>query len=217
MKKIIILLILGLAAVLGLLAYQGHEKSVQDELYEEAYIFFEEADYKKAIQYLSEAEEHNNLFSGSLKEEILYYKADSHLQLEEYEEAIAIYDELLAENPKEIMNYLLKGYCLSRSGAKEDAASVYETGYVETKDPEILARLCNLHISMEDYEAAQKVIEMAEELKGEEAKELRFLEIVICEKQLDYGKAYEAAVKFCEDYPDDERGQKEKTFLESRK
>ena len=217
MKKIIVVIVTALLLGAGLLFYQGYEKDMQNELYREAAVFFEEADYKKAIQYLTEAQEHNNLFSGSLNSEISYYIADSHLKLDEYEEAEAIYDELLLDEPKKALNYLLKGFCLSRAGKTEEAEALYRTGYEKTGDGEILVRLCNLYLSQEDYEAVNTMLEEVKSLKGDALKELEFLKIVALEKQQKYAEAYEEAVKFCDNYPEDERGMKEKTFLESRK
>ena len=57
MKKLIALMVFCILAAAGVLGYQGYEKSLQDDLYAEAYIFYEEGDYKKAIQYLEKAEE----------------------------------------------------------------------------------------------------------------------------------------------------------------
>lgn len=218
MKKVIAAVILVVAALAGFFAYQGYEKSTQNNLYEEASVFFEEEDYKKAIQYFEEAREHDNLFSGSLEKEISYYQAEAHFNLGETGEAIAIYDAFIADNPKEAMNYTLKGYCLTTAGQYEEAAALYEAAYEKTGEGDFLVQLCNLYISMEKYEKAAAVCLKSSELKEEtQIKTLRFLEIVIFEKQADYAKAYEKAAKFCEAYPEDEQGKKERDFLESRK
>ena len=50
MKKIIALLVLVFVAFIGIFVYQMNEKSTQNDLYEEATVFFLEEDYKKAIQ-----------------------------------------------------------------------------------------------------------------------------------------------------------------------
>ena len=86
MKKMVAGAVLCLLVFVGFLGFQVSEKSKQKEFYQEAAVFFEEADYKKAIQYLEEAKENSNLFTGSLEEEIAYYQAESHMNLEEYEE-----------------------------------------------------------------------------------------------------------------------------------
>lgn len=218
MKKMVAGAVLCLLVFVGFLGFQVSEKSKQKEFYQEAAVFFEEADYKKAIQYLEEAKEHSNLFTGSLEEEIAYYQAESHMNLEEYEEAIAIYDSLIKDNPKESMNYVLKEYCLSAAGETEKAVAVYQEAYERTGDEAFLSLLCDLYISMEQYDEALNLIEKSDQIKNEDVKKnLGFSEIVIYEKQQEYGKAFEKAKAYCELYLEDEKGQKERDFLESRK
>lgn len=218
MKKIIAALVLCVLALVGFFAYQGHEKSIQNDLYEEAAVFFEEEDYKKAIQYFDEAREHDNLFTGNLEEEILYYKAEGYLNLGETEEAIAIYDQFILENPKEPMNYILEGYCYLEAGNYDEAYTCYWNGYDQTGEEDFLVQLCNIDIQMEEYDKALEVAADVSGLQDDEiVKELKFLEIVIFEKQQKYEQAYEKAAAYCEAYPDDEKGKKEKDFLESRK
>lgn len=218
MKKVIAGAVLVLLFLAGFIGYQVGEKGKQQELYEEAAVFFEEADYKKAIQYFEEAREHDNLFTGKLKEEISYYQAEAYMNLGETQEAIDIYNHFIGENPKDEMNYTLKAYCLTSSNMYEEAAVCYQSAYEATKKGEFLVWLCNLYLTMEEYEKAMEVIGKADELSEDDAvKELEFLEIVIYEKQLEYGKAYDAAEAYCQTYPEDEKGQKERDFLESRK
>lgn len=215
MRKIIAGILLLTAVLIGCLVYQVNEKMTQDELYGEATVFFREEDYKKAIQYLEEAKEHDNLFSGSLKDDLSYYQAEAYLKLEEYEEALQIYDNFIKKSPKESIPYIMKAYCLTGMQEQETAASIYQQGFQNTKDPEFLYYLANQYVTMESYEDAVEIINTYRN-KEEVAQRLAFLEIVVYEKQQDYATAYEKAVAYCEDYPEDELGQKEKLFLESR-
>lgn len=218
MKKILAAVILCVIALVGFLGFEWHEKSTQKELYQEAAIFFEEKDYKKSIQYFEEAMEHQNIFTGKLKKEITYYQAEAYVNLEEYDEAVAIYNEQIKAEPKETMNYMLKEYCLYQAGDYEAAAKAYETGYQKTGEEEFLSLLANLYVSTGEYEKALALMEAGDNIKDETVlQELKFLEIVICEKQQDYETAYEKAAAYCEAYPEDEKGKKEKDFLESRK
>ena len=218
MKKIIAVIVLLVAALIGTAVYQVNEKMTQDELYEEAAVFFQEEDYKKAIQFFEEALEHNNLFSGSLKKDLSYYRAEAHMKLGENEEAIDIYDALIQEYSKESIPYIMKAYCLIGLEEEESAASVYKEGYDKTKDYELLYDLANQYVTMEQYEDAIEIIHQYEKIEDEEvARKLAFLEIVVYEKQQQYGEAYELAISYCEKYPEDEAGLKEKTFLESRR
>ena len=218
MKKIIALLVLVFVAFIGIFVYQMNEKSTQNDLYEEATVFFLEEDYKKAIQLFEEASAHNNLFSGKLKKDLSYYQAEAHMKLEEYEKAIEIYNGLLAESGKDSIPYVMKAYCLIGMGEAESAAAVYQEGYEKTKDSEFLYYLANQYVTMEQYEDALNIIHTYQNTKEESVgQRLAFLEIVVYEKQQQYDKAYELAVSYCEKYPDDAAGQKEKTFIESRR
>ena len=218
MKKIIAVIVLLLAVLIGGVIYQVNEKTTQNKLYADATIFFEEEDYKKAIQYFTEAAEHNNLFSGRLKTDLSYYQAEAHVKLGEYEEALAIYNALIAEGTKDSIPYVMKAVCLIGLEEEETAASIYKEGYEKTKDTELLYFLANQYITMEQYEDALQIIHTYQNTEDETtARKLSFLEIVVYESQQEYGKAYELAVSYCEKYPDDEAGAKEKTFLESRK
>ena len=217
MKKIIAVIVLLFAALIGFFVYQVNEKMTQDELYAEAAVFFQEEDYKKAIQFFEETSEHNNLFSGNLKKDLSYYQAEAHMKLGEYEEALVIYDAMIRDGAKDSIPYVMKAYCLIGMEEEETAASIYKEGYEKTKDAELLYYLANQYITMEQYEDAGNVIHTYQNIKEEEiVRKLAFLEIVVYEKQQQYDKAYEAALAYCEKYPEDEAGQKEKTFLESR-
>ena len=218
MKKIIAIILLLAVTLIGTLIYQVNEKMNQEDRFEEAAVFFQEQDYKKAIQYFEEASTHNSLFSGKLKREISYYQAESHMKLGEYSQAMEIYDRMIAESVKESIPYVMKAYCLIGLEEEEAAASVYKEGYDKTKDTTFLYYLANQYVVMEQYEDAIQVIHTYQNIKNEEvARQLAFLEVVIYEEQQQYDKAYELAISYCEKYPDDENGQKEKIFLESRR
>lgn len=217
MKKLIAVIVLLILAAGGFFGYQGYERSRQTELFSEASVYFEEKDYQKAIQIFEEAREHDNLFSGSLNEQFLYYQAEAYMNLGDYEEAVKIYNEFIGKKPKEARNYVLKGYCYSKAKEYDKAASVYEEAYEQTGEGEFLLNLCNMYIVIKDYDKALSLIEQNRNLKEEDtAKQLLFSEVVIYEKQQEYGLAYEKAKEFVENYPDDEDGKKEMEFLESR-
>lgn len=217
MKKLIAVIVLLILAAGGFFGYQGYERSRQTELFSEASVYFEEKDYQKAIQIFEEAREHDNLFSGSLNEQFLYYQAEAYMNLGDYEEAVKIYNQFIGKKPKEARNYVLKGYCYSKAKEYDKAASVYEEAYEQTGEGEFLLNLCNMYIVTKDYDKALSLIEQNRNLKEEDtAKQLLFSEVVIYEKQQEYGLAYEKAKEFVENYPDDEDGKKEMEFLESR-
>ncbi|MDO4553734.1 MAG: tetratricopeptide repeat protein [Lachnospiraceae bacterium] len=217
MKKLIAMFVILILLAAGFLGYQGYERSQQTGLFADASVYFEEQDYQKAIQLFEEAKEHHSLFSGSLEEEFSYYQAEAYMNLEEYDKAIAIYDEYIKENEKESMNYVLKGYCYMQAKEYDQAVDVYKTAYEKTKDGEFLLNLCNVYITTEEYDQALSLISKHQDLEDEDTvRQLLFSEIAIYEKQQDYSTAYEKAKAYVESYPDDADGIKEMEFLESR-
>lgn len=216
MKKIIAGVAILFLGLLGFLGYELHEKNVQDEIYEEAAVFFREEDYKKAIQYFKEAASHNNVFSGNVKKDLIYYEAEGYMKLEEYEEALALYDGLIKDYPSHSIPYVMKAHCFSVSDQKENAAKVYEEAYKKTKEEIFLYYLADLYVTMGSCEDALEIIHTYRGKDGETERKLGFLEIIICEKQNQYKEAYEKAVLYCENYPEDELGRKELEFLKTR-
>lgn len=217
MKKLIGILVLVVLLAGGFLCYQGYERGQQTELFEEATVYFEEKDYRKAIELFEAAKEKNNLFSGSIEKELSHYQAEAYMNLEEYEKAVKIYNRFIADEPKEAMNYVLKGYCYSKAKNYEKAVVTYEAGYEKTGDGDFILKLCNMYITTKKYEKALELIE--ENRNAEDAEMVRnllFAEIVIYEKQQDYSTAYEKAKEFVTTYPEDKEGKKEMEFLESR-
>jgi hypothetical protein len=66
------------------------------------------------------------------------------------------------------------------------------------------------------YKKALKYAKQGVDLEGEESREFLFKEIVIYEKCNDYQSAYDTALEYTKRYPEDEKGQKELKFLETR-
>ena len=217
MKKLIGILVLLVILGGGFLGYQGYERGQQTELFEEATVYFNEKDYQKAIEIFEEAKEKNNLFSGSIEKKLSHYQAEAYMNLEEYEKAIEIYNRFIADEPKEAMNYVLKGYCYSKAKNYEKAVVTYEAGYEKTRDGQFILKLCNMYITTKKFDKALELIEENRDAKDADmVRDLLFAEIVIYEKQQDYSTAYEKAKTFVEAYPEDEEGKKEMEFLASR-
>ena len=85
---------------------------------------------------------------------------------------------------------------------------VYEQGWNSTNDTDFLEKICEIYVEQKDYDNA---------LKGGESKAgFMYGKIVIYEKAQEYDRAYEAAKKYVELYPDDEAGKKEYIFLSTR-
>ena len=93
---------------------------------------------------------------------------------------------------------------------------MYRQGCNNTKDTDFLEKICEIYVEKKDYDNALSYIQKGIEQGGDSKAEFMYGKIVIYEKAQEYDKAYEAAKKYVELYPDDEAGKKEYTFLATR-
>lgn len=211
-RTLIVLLLVALAAGY----FQWNAYGQKTELREEALLYFKEEDYSKTIQYLQQALNKKSIFSNKLNRDMECYMAESYYQLEQYEEAEEIYDQLLKSSEKETKYYLLKGRCLQAEEKYDEAVKLFEDGYEKTQESEFLKRICDLYMEQEDYEQALVYAEQGIRAGGESKKELMYQKVIIYEKSQDYQAAYDAVSKYCELFPDDKNAEKEKIFLSTR-
>ena len=80
----------------------------------------------------------------------------------------------------------------------------------------VLEKICEIYVDQKDYDNALVYIQKGIEQGGESKASFMYGKIVIYENAQEYDKAYEAAKKYVELYPDDEAGKKEYTFLSTR-
>ncbi len=203
-----------LLVVLGFWQWRVFE--TKTTLREESLLYFQEEDYTKAIEYLESALDKKSVFAGGLDVDMKCYLAESYCQMEDYDAAEEIYDALIAANSDNARFYQQKGSCAMAAKDEEKAADIYEEGYEQTGDSDLLYSLCRLYVEQEDYENALRVAEEGENA-GEDAKqEFLYLKVIILEKSQDYAAAYETVCDYCSLFPDDEEAQKEKIFLSTR-
>ncbi len=218
-KKIVIIVIL-VIILAGIAAFFGyHAKQFRDQKRYRRHMVnaYEKEDYKLSLEYQKDIDKTTNLFSGLLRRDVDYYEADCYVKLEQYDKAMAIYEQLINEEPEDAKAYMLKGNCYMKKEDVKKALEIYKTGYNNTKDTVFLPNLAYCYISLENYEMAREVIREGLSLEEESIKkDLLFDEIILYEKELDYESAYEKAKAYVELYPDDEEGVKELTFLETR-
>lgn len=179
-------------------------------------IYFDEEDYQKSCQIFEDAMKMKCIFGDNLKKEMLCYQADGYYGLGEYDKAIEIYTALLKDNKNNKSLYLMQGACYQEAGDLGKAIDVYNAGWDKTKDIIFLKKLSKICIDLKDYDAALSYIKVGTKEGGEDIQEFLFDKIVIYERQLDYEKAYDAALEYCEKYPEDEKGRKERIFLSTR-
>lgn len=214
---IIIIIVLILAAIAVFLGYQAKLFRDQKRYRRHMVKAYQQEEYQVALEYQKDIERTKNLFSSLLEDDVTYYKADCYVKLEQYDKAIAIYDQMIEKAPQDSRNYMLKGSCYMKQDQTKEALETYKTGYETTGDTSLLPNLAYCYIELESYDTAKKIVTEGLD-SGDESikKELLFDEIVLYEKALDYETAYEKAKEYVSLYPDDEEGQKELTFLETR-
>ena len=217
MRKIIIrVVIIGVILLAGTGIFQWHNYQHKLDYREEALLYFKEEDYAKTISYLGEALKLHSVFAGELDVDMTCYLAESHYQLKEYKKAEKIYNTLIDKDSKNTQYYMLKGECVTKSGDAKAAVEVYRQGWNNTKDTDFLEKICEIYVEKKDYDNALSYIQKGIEQGGDSKAEFMYGKIVIYEKAQEYDKAYEAAKKYVELYPDDEAGKKEYTFLATR-
>lgn len=217
MKKLLsrlMVLLLLIFAIVGILQWRSYAKL--KDAYKEGMLYFEEEDYKKSCEIFEEAMKSKCIFGKNLKKEMKCYQADGYYGLGEYEQALEIYEELLSDDAYNKNIYLMKGSCYQKAGNMEGAQDAYQDGWEKTGDVDFLKKLAKICIDHNDLKAAMSYIKVGMKEGGDDVKEFLFDKIVIYEKQLDFDQAYQAAQEFCEKYPDDEKGRKERIFLSSR-
>ena len=198
MRKIIIRVVIAAVILLaGIGVFQWHNYQQKVEYRKEALLYFKEEDYSKTISYLGQALKLQSVFAGKLDLDMTCYLAESHYQLKEYDEAEKIYDKLINNDSKA-------------------AVKVYEQGWNSTNDTDFLEKICEIYVEQKDYDNALKYIQKGIEQGGESKAGFMYGKIVIYEKAQEYDRAYEAAKKYVELYPDDEAGKKEYIFLSTR-
>jgi tetratricopeptide (TPR) repeat protein len=217
MRKIIRIVIIALLVVLIILGgFQWKNYHEKSQIRENALLYFKEKDYEKAVSYLEKGLKQISVFGDDMDEDMSCYLAESYYQLGDYEKSLKIYDELLDKHPEEQKYIMLKAENLIAMDKMEDAISLYEEGWDKTKNSIFLREICDCYLEKKKYKKALKYAKQGVDLEGEESREFLFKEIVIYEKCNDYQSAYDTALEYTKRYPEDEKGQKELKFLETR-
>ena len=217
MGKIIrILVVILLVVLIALGGFQWRNYHKKSQCRENALLYFKEKDYEKSVSYLRKGLKQISVFGDDMDEDMSCYLAESYYQLGEYEKASEVYDSLLDEHPQEQKYFMLKAENLIAMGNRDDAIKLYEEGWNKTKSPAFLREICDCCIEKKEYEKALEYARLGvSEGKGDSS-EFLFKVIVIYEKCNDYQSAYEAALEYTAQFPEDEKGQKELKFLETR-
>ena len=212
--RIIVIIILAVLIVLGGFQWRNYHKKSQCR--ENALLYFKEKDYEKAVSYLEEGLKQISVFGDDMDEDMSCYLAESYYQLGDYEKASKVYDSMLDKHPRDQKYMMLKAETLIAMGKREEAVRLYEKGWDTTKNTAFLREICDCYIAGKEYEKALEYAELGVKAGNGDSRDFLFLEIVIYENCQDYQSAYDAAVTYTTNYPEDEKGEKERKFLETR-
>lgn len=153
MKKILLLL-LGICAIS---LYAQEEKSFQlyDEISEEAMGASEAGDFPKTVEILEKVSKNDSMYNTSLVSKSYYL-----LQMERFEEAIELIDEVLeSEKTKHLHSfYTNKAYAYNRLGKPEKAIETYRQGIEQY--PVSAPMLVNLAIVLEENGEIQEALKI---------------------------------------------------------
>jgi tetratricopeptide (TPR) repeat protein len=212
--RVILLLVVIAVAGMGYMQWRTYAK--KKELRSDALIYFKEEDYKKSIDYLEKALALKTIFGLNIDQDMECYLAESCFRMEDYERAEELYHKLQKKDSGNSLYYLLEGQCCTSYGDYEKAMQIFKKGWEKTKDPAFISEICEIYIEQNEYDKALSYARQGLGKDGTADAELMYDLIIIYEKSQDYEAAYQAALDYCEKYPEDERGKKELVFLSSR-
>lgn len=178
--------------------------------------YLEKKEYQKAYEKFDKAEGKITFFFTKQKKDVLYYEGEALYQMEQYDQAIKVYDKLIDHG--ESKAYSFKVYCLAQQKKESEALKVCDQGISEHPDAgELYCTKYALLAKQEKYKQGLKVIETALKQDSlENKKEVLFARISAYESMFDFDQAYRYVKSYVKAYPKDAKGKKELTFLETR-
>ena len=148
--------------------------------------------------------------------ESYYHVGQIYFYLEQYDEAAQALNEPLSENYVPAMSLMGQIY-LAREDYDNAKAMYTQVQSIEPDSTESYNGLALCALAQNDVQTALQYITQGLALSGNEGKQdLYFNEIVAYERNLDFLTAKTKCQTYVENYPTDEKGQRELTFLNSR-
>ena len=177
--------------------------------------YLNKKEYQKAYEQFDHAGKFT-LFSTKQKKDVLYYEGEALYEMEQYDQAIEVYDRLIDHG--ESRAYSLKAYCLVQQKKTKAAMKACEQGLKEHPDAgDLYCTKYAILAKQEKYKQGLQVVNKALKQENlENKKEVLFARISAYESMFDFKTAYRYAKSYVKAYPKDARGKKELTFLETR-
>lgn len=202
--------------LVALTAFCGFGYISQRMAASEGITYLNKKEYQKAYEQFDHAAGKFTLFFTKQKKDVLYYEGEALYQMEQYDQAIEIYDKLIDHG--ESRAYSLKAYCLVQQKKTNVALETCDQGIKEHPDSgDIYCTKYAILAKQEKYKQGLQVIHTALKQENlENKKEVLFARISAYESMFDFETAYRYAKSYVKAYPKDAKGKKELTFLETR-
>ncbi|MBS7007746.1 tetratricopeptide repeat protein [Anaerostipes sp.] len=216
-KKLKAVLIAVLVVVIGGAGFLGYEYVTQKLSGNEGIEYLTKGEYQKAYEAFQKAAGKKTLVWTSQKNDVMFYQAESLYQLKRYKDAIEVYDQIIKKKPQG-RAYEWKALCYAGLGQEEQAVKVCDEGIAALpSEGESYYAKYGILAKQKKYDQALAVVNKALEQKvTTRKKELMFARISLYESKFDFKTAYKYAKEYVKAYPNDEKGKKEATFLETR-
>lgn len=165
----------------------------------------------KAEEYLKEALD----ISGNSGEDDTW-RGRIYLMMGDYDKAKEQFDQAVKADSPDVQLYL--GQLYEAQGDNDKAQAAYESYAKDNSDnPKVLESLASLASAKQDYAKAVDYLTMALKTKEPENEQtLRQSLILAYENMGDFASAKEQMETYLKDYPNDEKAQRESTFLQTR-
>lgn len=216
-KKLKAVLIAVLVIVIGGAGFLGYEYVTQKLTANEGIELLTKGEYQKAYEAFEKAGSKKTILWTKQKNDVMFYQAESLYQLKRYKDAVNVYDHIIDRKPQG-RAYEWKALCYVGLGQEEQALKVCEEGIraVPSEGESYYAKYGILAKQKKYDEGLATINEALKQNITTKKKELLFARISLYEAKFDFKTAYRYAKEYVKLYPDDEKGKKEKTFLETR-
>lgn len=216
-KKLKAVLIAVLVIVIGGAGFLGYEYVTQKLTANEGIELLTKGEYQKAYEAFEKAGSKKTILWTKQKNDVMFYQAESLYQLKRYKDAMNVYDHIIDRKPQG-RAYEWKALCYVGLGQEEQALKVCEEGIraVPSEGESYYAKYGILAKQKKYDEGLATINEALKQNITTKKKEMLFARISLYEAKFDFKTAYRYAKEYVKLYPDDEKGKKEKTFLETR-
>ena len=114
---------------------------------------FQEQNYQKAEEYFEQALEHDNIFGGTVTQDIRYYLAESYFMDQQYDKALNLYQEISRKEKNKGYAECYIGAAYAKLGDTEKATQQFEKG-ISLGNEEGYHYLSRMYYELDEYDKA---------------------------------------------------------------